>query len=403
MSLYTELQAHRAKPSSEWIEEVRKKYPTETAIDEVFTRKLHKRGHALEHSMNFSKLLDPLTRFIKKQTGEDDIAIENLQRLSGGASKEQFTFELTLPNPGVASRKRKLMIRMDPQESIVETHRLREYQLLSAAYGEVPVPEMLWIDANGEDLGQPALIAEFLEGTVQPDTGSEKFSGVGMYFPPAHRQALKDQFVEILARIHRIDWRNKELSSFEVPRENSTEAVEKALGLWERAWNEDTLSAHPIMERAALWLRENMPIVESPILVHGDYRSGNFMFDKNMNINAIFDWELAYLGDFHDDLAWASLPLFAGPDEDGNYLASGLLETEAFLALYQDLSGNKVDPKKLFFYQVFSFYKISVIAAATGVRIAHGRKTHLDAMMNLASGLGCVGFSELNRLLDTAE
>ena len=73
---------------------------------------------------------------------------------------------------------------------------------------------------------------------------------------------------------------------------------------------------------------------------------------------------------------------------------------EEFLQQYEHVSGNPVDPERLRYYQVFSYYKISVIAVATSLRVAHGRRTHLDAMMNFAAGLGYVGISELNRLLD---
>jgi aminoglycoside phosphotransferase (APT) family kinase protein len=78
------------------------------------------------------------------------------------------------------------------------------------------------------------------------------------------------------------------------------------------------------------------------------------------------------------------------------------MPVDEFLARYEQLSGNRVDPDRLFYYQVFSYYKISVIAVATSLRVAHGRRTHLDAMINFASGLGYIGISELNRLLDRA-
>ena len=401
---YTPTQALRAQPSEQWISDIRNRYPVEKAIDEMFTRKLHNRSEAAGQNLDFTRLQKPLTEFLKNETGQSDLEVLDLQRLSGGASKEQFTFDLVWQGPEGTRETRKLMVRMDPKESIVETHRLRECQVLKAAWGEVPVPEVLWIDPEGEQLGQPALIADFLEGTVQPPQpeAGEKMSGVGMYFNPQLRAALSDQFVKILADIHAIDWRKKDLSTLDVPEPNTNAAVQTSFGLWERAWNEDTLSAHPVMERGALWLKENMPIVENPVLVHGDYRSGNFMYSEDLKINAIFDWELAYLGDYHDDLAWASLTIFGGPDEEGRLLASSLMPIEEFLAKYESYSGNAVDPGKLFYYQVLSFYKISVIAAATSIRVAHGRKTHLDAMMNFAGGIGYLGISELNRLLDTA-
>ncbi|MEZ0147868.1 MAG: phosphotransferase family protein [Candidatus Reddybacter sp.] len=399
-TIYTPTQALRAKPTESWIADIRSCYPVETAVDEVFLRKLHNRNTAATQDMDFTRLQEPLTQFLKQETGQTDLQVQDLQRLSGGASKEQFTFDLLWQGPSGARETRKLMLRMEPKESIVETHRMREFQVMQAASGEVPIPEVFWIDPEGEILGQPALVAEFLEGTVQPADAGEKMSGVGMYFNPRYRAALGPQFVQILVDIHAIDWRNKALSTLDVPEHNSTLALETAIGLWERAWNEDTLSAHPIMERAVVWLKENMPIVEKPVLVHGDYRSGNFMFTDDLKINAIFDWELAYLGDYHDDLAWASLTIFGGSDEDGNLLASSLMSTEEFLENYEALSGNKVDLKKLYYYQVLSFYKISVISAATNLRVAYSRKTHLDAMMNLASGMGYVSISELNRLLD---
>ncbi|HEX4881524.1 MAG TPA: phosphotransferase family protein [Porticoccaceae bacterium] len=402
MKAHTPIQALRDRPTTAWIAQSRARFPVEPAIDAVFTRKLKKRVETPEHSMDFSALPERLRAFLAQATGQPELRVTDVQRLAGGASKEQFSFQLHWrPDGGSEQVTRRMMLRMDPSEAIVETHRQREWEVLRAMRGLVPVPEALWLDPEGEALGRPALIAGFLEGTVRPP-GADRMSGVGMYFEPALRAALQDEFIAILARIHRLDWRRCALPSFAAPEPGTTQAVDWALGLWDRAWYEDTLDAHPIMARAALWLREHRPVVQQPVLVHGDYRSGNFMYDDQLRINAIFDWELAYLGDYHDDLAWASLALFGCPDENGTPLASSLLPVEDFLRKYEQASGNPVDRQRLFYYQVFSYYKISVIAMATSLRIAHGRRTHLDAMMNFASGLGYIGISELNRLLDRA-
>ncbi len=396
----TPTEALRQRPTEAWISAQRERFPVEPTIDEVFTHKLRKRMAATEHSLDFGGLDLRLQEFLSAQTGQPELRVEALERLSGGASKEQFSFWLHWRPEGAEHPVRqRMMLRMDPTEAIVETHRRREWEVLRAVHGRVPVPEALWLDPEGRALGRPALIAGFLEGTVRPP-GADRMSGVGMYFAPELRAALKDEFIAILARIHNLDWRRCTLPSFAVPEPGTTQAVDWALGLWERAWHEDTLDAHPIMARAALWLHEHRPVVARPVLVHGDYRSGNFMYDDRLRINAIFDWELAYLGDYHDDLAWASLALFGCPDEQGALLASSLLPVEEFLQQYEHVSGNPVDPERLRYYQVFSYYKISVIAVATSLRVAHGRRTHLDAMMNFAAGLGYVGISELNRLLD---
>lgn len=404
---YTQTLKNRAQPSPAWIESVRANYPVESTLDDVLTTKLRNRTRTGAHKTDFEALEQRLIAYIKSVTGQSDARVSNLNRLTGGASKEQFTFDLTWnknagEDPSGERETCKLILRMDPAESVVETHRLREAQVLRAMWGEVPVPEVFWVEPSAEKLGHPFLIAGFLDGTVQPDDGG-KVTGLGMYFEPRLREALKDQFIQHLAAIHTVDWRQKDLSAYDTPEAGTTQANEWSLGLWERIWQEDTLEAHPVMEQAAIWLKENMPVVDNPVIVHGDYRSGNFMYDVDLKINAIFDWELAYLGDYHDDLAWASLPIFGGPDEHGNTLASSLMPTEEFLKKYEQFSGNRVDHDKLRYYQVFSFYKISVIAAATSIRVAYSRKTHLDAMMNFSGGIGYVGISQLNRLLDAVD
>jgi len=394
MADHTPTQALRSAPTPEWIADIRARFPVERALDVLLARKLARRAEALEQQMDFSTLEPRLLSYLRRATGSSSARITNLQRLTGGASKEQFTFDLWYPATG----SRKLILRMDPLESVVETHRLREAQILRAMRGVVPVPEVLWVADEADALGRPFLIAGFLEGRVQPEGGG-KMTGLGMHFAPELRALLKDQFVTHLAAIHRLDWRRCDLSSFDAPAPGTDEANRWSLGLWERVWHEDSLQAHPIMDQAAAWLKANMPAVEQPVVVHGDYRSGNFMYTAEGRINAVLDWELCHLGDYHEDLAYVGCELLGCPDERGQPLACGLLAFTELLEKYQALSGRRVDRDRLHWYEVFTYYKTAAIAA-TGLRVAHGRKTHLDAMMNLIGGLGSIATGQLARLLD---
>jgi aminoglycoside phosphotransferase (APT) family kinase protein len=396
---FTPTQDLRAAPTAEWIRQIRARFPIESPLDQILTRKLENRARPGEHRTEFADLAQRLAGYLRRSTGQADLELANLKRLSGGASKEQFTFDLSWRQQGGERATRKLILRMDPSESIVETHRLREAQLLRAMAGRVPVPEVLWVDATSEQLGHPFLIAGFLDGMVQPE-GAKKASGVGTYFEPRLRAGLKDQFVRNLARIHTLDWRAQDLSCLDRPQPGTTEANAWVVGLWERVWHEDALEAHPIMENAANWLRLNMPRVAEPVVVHGDYRSGNFMFTGDLQINAVLDWELAHLGDYHEDLAWAAMGILGSPDEHGTLLVSGLLPRAEFFARYREFSGLPVDRERLFYFDVLSHYKLAVICAATSLRAAYGRRTHLDAMMNLLSGLGYLCISGLQRALD---
>ena len=401
MPYYTQTLKNRAHPDRAWIEQIRSRYPVERTIDEVLSKKLANRSHSAAHRTDFEHMETRLLDYLRAATDQDDITIANLARLSGGASKEQFTFDLTWRQKSGISDTRKLILRMDPSESIVETHRLREAQVLKAMWGEIPVPEVFWCEPTDEHLGHPFLIAGFLEGIVQPE-GGEKASGLGMYFEPELRKGLKDQFVEHLAHIHNVDWRQKNLSTYDQPRSNSTEGNAWSLGWWERVWQEDAIEAHPVVENAARWLWENMPIVENPVIVHGDYRSGNFMYTEDQRINAILDWELSHIGDFHEDLAYSTLDILGTPLENGEVLTSGLMPKDEFLEKYEQTSGNIVDPKRLIYFEIFSYYKAAVIAVATSLRTSYGSKTHLDAMMNLISGFGYISISALQRMLDRA-
>ena len=407
MATRTRAQRLRAAPTPEWIDDIRARFPVERTIDEVLSRKLRNRARPAEHHTDVTALGERLEAYLHRVTGQADLGFTNLQRLTGGASKEQFTFDLDWRPDGGARVRRKLILRMDPSESIVETHRLREAQLLRAMAPVVPVPEVLWVDPTPEQLGHPFLIAGFLEGTVQPE-GGDRASGLGMYFPPNLRAGLKDQFVEHLASIHRFDWRRAELSSYDSPPPNSPDGNRWSLATWERTWHEDALEAHPIMAYAAAWLQRHMPVVEQPVVVHGDYRSGNFMFTTDedtdeLRINAILDWELAHIGDHHEDLAYTASDLLGCVDESGQMLVCGLLPRDEFFARYQELSGLPVDTERLRYFEVLTYYKMAVIAVATGLRTAHGRRTHLDAMMNLLGGFGAIAISNLQRLLGAGE
>jgi aminoglycoside phosphotransferase (APT) family kinase protein len=78
--------------------------------------------------------------------------VDHLERAPGGASKENFFFDLALPEGSQS-----LLFRLDPGESIVETHRLREFQILQAVEGALPAPRAVAVDPDGDRLGRPSL------------------------------------------------------------------------------------------------------------------------------------------------------------------------------------------------------------------------------------------------------
>ena len=315
--------------------------------------------------------------------------IRDLVRAPGGASKENFFF---------AAASGEFLLRLDPGESIVETDRLREYQILRAVEGIVPAPRAVAVDRAGAWLGRPAMILSRVSGRTQPELGGRP-SGVGIAFEPELREPLAREFLDSLVRLHRIDWRTRELSAFDVPRTGTPDAAAWSLAWWERVWEEDRLEDHPVLVMAAEWLREHLPAADRIVLVHGDYRSGNFLYDDPGRITGILDWELAHLGDPHEDLGWVVNELFSVRGPSGERVACGLWPRDEMLERYQQATGWTIDRERLRFYEIFNDYKLAVCAHSTTLRIVRGEHTHLAASMSLIHAFAHLYIAALGRAL----
>ena len=62
-------------------------------------------------------------------------------------------------------------------------------------------------------------------------------------------------------------------------------------------------NASPVHQLTLNWLRDNLPASRGKTLVHGDFRNGNMLVDRN-GIVAILDWELAHIGNPVEDLGY---------------------------------------------------------------------------------------------------
>jgi aminoglycoside phosphotransferase (APT) family kinase protein len=378
--------------SDEQIAAIRARWPVEGTIDECLTWKLQRRRGPDYALPTLPELATRLQAWLKAEHGGSP-QVDDLRRVPGGGSKEMFFFNEV--NGTVRQRR---VLRMSPGESIVETHRLREYQVMKAMQGVVPVPEMICCDPAGRHMGQSALICGYVGGVAKsrrPASGGT-VSGIGAGFPADIRDRLFDQFVTHLAAIHGFDWRQAALKAFDVPRAGSREAVQWNLNSWRRIWEEDCLEEHPVITLASQWLAAHAPVCDDVRVVHNDYRNGNFLFDDDSaEITAILDWEMAHLADVHEDLAWVVFPGFAAPDEQGQPLVCGLAPRDIFLARYEAATGIAPDPARLAYYEIFNTFKLAVLGTATNARAAADRQSHLDVMMNFSTGLGYVTLSLL--------
>jgi len=387
------------QPSAAAIAALRTRFACEPEIDRILTRKLTARAGAGYVHQDLRALRDGSAALIRANIG-DDFAISDARWLTGGASKLQMAFTLEWSPPAEARRKSAMVLRMQPAESVVESSRLREFEVLAAMHGIVPVPPVYWVDDEARHLPYPAIVYGFVDGVTKPREATSQASGMGTQLAARWRDSLGPQFVSAIARVHRTPASTLVLPSFE-QHAAGTACIERTLNHWERVWEEDADEDVPLMRLACAWLRRNMPPCARPALLHGDYRMGNFLFtEHDARISAILDWEMARIGDPHFDLAWAMNRAYGLVAEDGKtWLVAGLIPEHEFLARYQDESGVRIDVETLHYYKVLCGWVQGVIALGTAWRIARNRKTHQDVLMAWIVGIGAKLLSELRELL----
>jgi aminoglycoside phosphotransferase (APT) family kinase protein len=383
--------AQRDAPSAAFIEQMRERFPTEREIDAMLTRKMQRRAGPPFAGMNLERVSACVDAFLRAHV-VGPFEVTDQRWFAGGASKIQMGFNLSWNEPGVGRTISRLVVRMEPSESMNSTSRLREFQVLRAfADTSVPVPRVYWVDPDGEWFPEPALIYAFAEGVTKPSkVRNDQISGTGTNFGPDLRKPLGDQFVRHLGAIHAFDPTGVDLSAFNLPALNSTESALWQLNRARRVWEEDRGEELPFVEVAANWLQRNLPELDRVSVIHGDYRSGNFLFrESDAQFTAVLDWERGYLGDRHRDLAWASAYPFGHLAEDGKtFLVSGLVPIDDFFEAYEKASGLSVDPKRMRFFKIFNCYQLMLSTLATGYRVVRLGKSHQDIVLAWAGAAG---------------
>lgn len=302
----------------------------------------------------------------------------NVRRMGGGASKEQFLFETAGDiDPAFA----RCVLRMDPREGIIETCRRREAQVLRAVADVVPVPPVLCVGEEDGAMEQPLMITGFVGGVAKPTAATGGPSGVRTAMGDA-ATALAPQFIDYLIAIHDVDIRNAGLDDFAVPRPGTTDAALWQVNYWTKIRTLEETDSLPLLTLAETWLYDHLPVCETPVLLHGDYRVGNFLFDEEtMRITAMLDWELTHIGDFHEDLAYSFEPLFGSTDANGQFMTGSMLSPTHLVDRYQELTGRVVFPDVLHWYRVLTSYKLITMNHCSSIIAARDGTNHQNALL----------------------
>ncbi len=305
-------------------------------------------------------LQERIQDYISSKFGADGgVVVSNLQRIPGGASRETWSFDAHWRENGREAA-RGFVLRRDPDASLLVTDRDVEFRVMDAvaAHG-VPVPKMCWLERDGSLLDRPFFVMERIDGC---ETSPTKVLMEPAFFAVRHH--LAQQFVDILARIHTLDWRAGGLDFLGAPASEADCAITE-IEKWEAVVDRDALEPEPVLRAAFRWLRRNLPPpAQRIVLVHADFRTGNLLCSEEGEIRGVLDWEMTHLGDPMEDIAWASIRPWRWLGDDK---ISGLLDRAEFYRGYEDAGGFPVSEEAVHFWEVLGNVKLAAIFI-TGAR-----------------------------------
>ena len=241
-----------------------------------------------------------------------------------------------------------LILRRDPPGSLIETDRRLEFLALKSFHGRgVAAPEPLILELEGAELERPFFVMKRVDGGVTASPFQP------MAYEP-HAAALGEDFFATLGRIAAAD--PLSLPIAEAADEPALDACwKRELDYWSDVIEADEQHPQPIVRAAIRRLRANPPPPAQKLsVVHGDYRSGNFLHDGAGKMIAVLDWEMAHIGDPLEDLGWAMDPLWRHGETER---VAGMVPKAEAIRIWEQASGLKVDPAAFRWWELFASVK----------------------------------------------
>ena len=263
--------------------------------------------------------------------------IKNLVPLTGGASADinRIIFE---DNKEFIVRR---SVVKDKAVMAIPKNMEAKIQKIVKEYG-APVPEIIMEFSEGAEIG---------EGYVMQSVGGETIPRKILRDDSYKniRNKLPYEIGKSLAQIHKT--KLEKLQDLE--KITFSESLEKLFIIYE-----SFDQPQPVFDLAFKWL-ENQKILDyEEVLVHGDYRFGNFIVSEK-KLESIIDWELAHIGNPMEDLGWLCVRSWRFGNV--NKRAAGLGDVDELIAGYEANSKIKIDKSQLDMWQLYGSLKWGII------------------------------------------
>jgi aminoglycoside phosphotransferase (APT) family kinase protein len=320
---------------------------------------------------NQQQVTEQLAQVLQEQASiayGKDTRIIDLGQLSGGASRETWSFNAMLDD----GQRIPLILKRDPliylddgSFTTVETPlgvgRITEGLLIRlAAKAGTPAPEVPFF-LEADDRTTAGFVSHRLEGEA---LGS-RILRCEQYANARPKLAFESGYAA--ARFHGIPISDlPEMPSLDTDQE---------LDYYHTTMNSYG-QPQPGFEYGFRWLAERRELAgEAMALVHGDYRNGNILVDTE-GLRGVLDWEMAHVGNPLLDLGWMCVPAWRYGIME--HTVGGFGNVEQLLEGYEAGGGGRVDPQAVQFWEVFGMIRWGVICMLMGFRHLHGDERSLE-------------------------
>ena len=287
-------------------------------------------------------------------------AVSRVEQLSGGASSATYAVDAVradgCPWP--------LILQCAATGSVPEggLPRADQARLQQLAFDHgLPVAEVVRVLAPEDGLGEGFIMARLPGEALAP-----KWLKLPDFAPA--RAILAHQCAKVLAKLHRLPM--DAASGLALPSGSTAQSLDRMFANYRR-FGVDS----PVFDLAFGWLRERLEDRPASSIVHGDFRSGNFLVAPD-GLAAVLDWELAHLGDGHEDLGWLCCNSWRFGVWDKP--VGGFGQRADLYAAYEAAGGGPVDRNRAAFWELFGTLKWGIACLQLGDDHVSGRLRNVE-------------------------
>lgn len=310
--------------------------------------------------------LDALAAWLAGVLDARRVSFAEAALLGGGAIQENWRLVSDVEG-GPREGRHAWVLRTDPAARIsLSLDRAAELGVLEVARkAGVAVPEPIARCADPEVVGAPFLIQAFVPGVAQArrivrDPARKDFG-----------ESLAERLGAELAKIHSITPPRDGLGFLPIPMlppaRNEVAKLRNALTT--------AAEPRPALEYVLSWLDAHAPEPEPITLVHGDFRTGNYIVNEG-RLSVVLDWEFAHWGDRHEDIGWMTARCWRFGNDACE--AGGIGSREAFYQGYRSAASLPFDETLIPYWEIMAAAKWATVAVLQGDRYRKGSEASIE-------------------------